>query len=87
VRMNSKLTLQDVLTPKQFRVALLVTSGLKNSEIAMILRSTEDKSHLPSYKRVSMSSGRGKVQRRRSWCRLLLLIFALSGPQCVLEGR
>jgi DNA-binding CsgD family transcriptional regulator len=39
--MDNKLTLHDVLTPKQFRVALLVTSGLKNSEIAMILRTTE----------------------------------------------
>jgi DNA-binding CsgD family transcriptional regulator len=40
--MSIKLTLQDVLTPKQFRVALLVTSGMKNSEIAMILRTTEN---------------------------------------------
>ena len=40
--MNRKLTLHDVLTPKQFRVALLVSSGLKNSEIAMVLRTTEN---------------------------------------------
>jgi len=40
--MNSKPTLHDVLTPKQFRVALLVSSGLKNSEIGMILRTTEN---------------------------------------------
>jgi DNA-binding CsgD family transcriptional regulator len=40
--MDNKLTLQDVLTPKQFRVALLVTSGLKNLEIAMILGTTEN---------------------------------------------
>jgi DNA-binding CsgD family transcriptional regulator len=37
-----KLTLHDVLTPKQFRVALLVSSGLKNSEIGMVLRTTEN---------------------------------------------
>jgi DNA-binding CsgD family transcriptional regulator len=40
--MDSKLTLHDVLTPKQFRVALLVTSGLKNSEIGLILGTTEN---------------------------------------------
>jgi DNA-binding CsgD family transcriptional regulator len=40
--MDSKLTLHDVLTPKQFRVALLVTSGLKNSEIGVILQTTEN---------------------------------------------
>jgi DNA-binding NarL/FixJ family response regulator len=40
--MNRKLTLHDVLTPKQFRVALLVSSGLKNSEIGMVLRTTEN---------------------------------------------
>jgi DNA-binding CsgD family transcriptional regulator len=40
--MHSKLTLHDVLTPKQFRVALLVTSGLKNSEIGVILQTTEN---------------------------------------------
>jgi DNA-binding CsgD family transcriptional regulator len=40
--MARKLTLHDVLTPKQFRVALLVASGLKNSEIGMILRTTEN---------------------------------------------
>ena len=40
--MDSKLTLHDVLTPKQFRVALLVTSGLKNSEIGMVLQTTEN---------------------------------------------
>jgi DNA-binding CsgD family transcriptional regulator len=40
--MHSKLTLYDVLTPKQFRVALLVTSGLKNSEIGVILQTTEN---------------------------------------------
>jgi DNA-binding CsgD family transcriptional regulator len=40
--MDSKLTLHDVLTPKHFRVALLVTSGLKNSEIGLILGSTEN---------------------------------------------
>jgi DNA-binding CsgD family transcriptional regulator len=40
--MDSKLTLHDVLTPKQFRVALLVTSSLKNSEIGLILGSTEN---------------------------------------------
>lgn len=40
--MHGKLTLQDCLTPKQFRVALLVTSGLKNSEIGMILGTTEN---------------------------------------------
>jgi DNA-binding CsgD family transcriptional regulator len=28
--------------PKQFRVALLVTSGMKNRDIAMILRTTEN---------------------------------------------
>jgi DNA-binding CsgD family transcriptional regulator len=40
--MNRKLTLHDVLTPKQFRVALLVSSGLKNSEIGIVLRTTEN---------------------------------------------
>jgi len=40
--LDRKLTLHDVLTPKQFRAALLVTSGLKNSEIGMILRTTEN---------------------------------------------
>jgi DNA-binding NarL/FixJ family response regulator len=40
--MNWKLTLHDVLTPKQFRVALLVSSGLKNSEIGIVLRTTEN---------------------------------------------
>jgi DNA-binding CsgD family transcriptional regulator len=40
--MHNKLTLQYVLSPKQFRVALLVTSGLKNAEIAKILRTTEN---------------------------------------------
>ena len=40
--MDNKLTLHDVLTPKQFRVALLVTSGLKNSEIGMVLQTTEN---------------------------------------------
>jgi DNA-binding CsgD family transcriptional regulator len=40
--MNRKLTLHDVLTPKQFRVAWLVSSGLKNSEIGIVLRTTEN---------------------------------------------
>ena len=40
--MNRKLTLHDVLTPKQFRVALLVTLGLKNSDIGMVLLTTEN---------------------------------------------
>ena len=40
--MARKLTLHDVPTPKQFRVALLVCSGLKNSEIGMVLRTTEN---------------------------------------------
>ena len=31
-----------MFSPKQFRVALLVTSGLKNSEIGMILRTAEN---------------------------------------------
>jgi DNA-binding CsgD family transcriptional regulator len=42
IPMDNKLTLHAVLTPKQFRVALLVTSGLKNSEIGMVLRTTEN---------------------------------------------
>jgi DNA-binding CsgD family transcriptional regulator len=41
-QLDRKLTLHDILTPKQFRVALLLTSGLKNSEIGMILRTTEN---------------------------------------------
>lgn len=40
--MNKRKTLQDVLTSKQFRVALLVTSGMKNIQIAMIMRTTEN---------------------------------------------
>lgn len=40
--MQKKLTLQDILTPKQFRVALLVTSGLKNSESATVMNTTEN---------------------------------------------
>ena len=40
--MHNKLTLHDVLTRQQFRVALLVTSGLKNAQIAKILRTTEN---------------------------------------------
>ena len=40
--MHGKLTLQNLLTPKQFRVALLVTSGLKNAEIGMILGTSEN---------------------------------------------
>ena len=40
--MHGKLTLQNLLTPKQFRVALLVTSGLKNAEIGVILGTTEN---------------------------------------------
>jgi DNA-binding CsgD family transcriptional regulator len=42
VSMENKRTLQSILTPKQFRVALLVSSGSKNSEIAVILRTTEN---------------------------------------------
>jgi DNA-binding CsgD family transcriptional regulator len=39
--MHKERTLQTILTRKQFQVAILVASGIKNSEIAMILGTTE----------------------------------------------
>ena len=34
-------TLMDILTPTQFRVAILVGSGLKNTDIAQLIETTE----------------------------------------------
>jgi len=34
-------TLMDILTPTQFRVAILVGSGLKNTDIAQLIDTTE----------------------------------------------
>ena len=34
-------TLMDILTPTQFRVAILVGSGLKNTDIAQLINTTE----------------------------------------------
>jgi DNA-binding NarL/FixJ family response regulator len=39
--MSNISSLMNVLTPQQFRTAILVTIGLKNSEIAEFLATTE----------------------------------------------
>src|SRR5689334_17772615 len=40
--MLKERTLQQILSAKQFRIAPLVAAGIKNCEIAMILRTTEN---------------------------------------------
>jgi DNA-binding NarL/FixJ family response regulator len=38
---DTRETLMDILTPTQFRVAILVGSGLKNTDIAQLINTTE----------------------------------------------